>query len=354
MKKIFLIILILNCSFIFTNNWKQVLKDKGSAVCLIEITDGKKIKSSGSGFLISKDGYILTNAHVVKSAKYNQDLKIKIKFLFSDNSNKEYVAAVARFSKSLDLSVLKIAGNFEKFCSLSLSSELQIMDDIMVVGYPLGKNIKATPGVLQAFQTFDDFGQMLDISVDVDPGNSGGPVFNSNGEVVGVVTAELRGLNFNLAIPAELVNKYITMSETEKIVHIQTMPPSARIYVNGLFKGVSPLDIEFYGIKAEIKAEKDQYITEVMELNEKPEDGILELKLDSKVEQKRTLKIESEPSEAVVLIDNREVGKTPLTIEVDDSSKLRVRLVKKWYKEFYTEIIISDEMKSQYLFKLKK
>lgn len=346
---------MVNSVLLFSQDWKQVIQEKGSTVCLIEIYANDKVKSSGSGFLISEDGLILTNAHVVKSSNYSDGYSVKVKFTMSDFPEKEYEAKIMKYSEDLDISVIKIDGHFSVYNNLEKLGNAQIMDDIMVVGYPLGKNIKATPGVIQSIQSIDNLGEMLDISVDVDPGNSGGPVFNEDGDVVGIVTAELWGYNFNLAIPSYLVNKYINSSTVDDTLKVNTTPSEARVYVNGTFKGLSPIDIKLYGSSNEIMVEKESYKTKKLSIEQDNDSNELDIELEKKIASSNlTILIDSKPSNAVVLIDNVEVGKTPLSIDVISGSKLRIRLKKSWYKEFYTELIPTSDSELKYFYKLSR
>lgn len=355
MRKLFILtFLILGIVSSFANEWKQIIKNQGSAVCLIEISDSKMLRESGSGFLISNDGTVLTNAHVVKSAKYNKDLKIELSFKLAEDPDKKYEAEIVRFSKELDLAVLKINGTFDKICTFADADSLQIMDDILVMGYPLGKNIKATTGVLQAFQDIDNFGKMLDISVDVDPGNSGGPVFNDKGEVIGIVTAEFWGYNFNLAIPVKLITQYISLSDQDTKLKITTNPSEARIYVNGKYTGTSPVEIDFYGTAIEIKAEKKSFIKQTTIIEVMPENSTVEIKMEEEESKICILTINSTPSGAVVLIDNKEIGKTPVEVEVDQNTKIRIRIIKRWYKEFNEVIFTEYNTELNFNFNLKK
>lgn len=323
----------------FGAKWKQIIGDYGQAVCLVEIKDKNSTRSSGSGFLFSKDGMIITNAHVVRDAYFNDSLEITVSFELSSSPKKEYIAEIKKYSRELDLAVLEIPGVFQKFCRLGSSSDLSLMDDIMIIGHPLGKSIKATPGYIQAFQDIDRIGKMIDLSAAVDPGNSGGPVFDSNGKIIGVVTAKMPGMNFNLALPIDLAKNSLLNENNVRMVNVKTEPEGARVFINGNYKGISPVEIEYYGINLELRVEKDSFMpAENIISKSAAEKGEISVTLKEDLIQICLLKINSSPPNAIILIDNNEVGKTPMEIEVPGNSKIRIRIIKSGYREYYTEI----------------
>jgi serine protease Do len=149
-----------------------------------QITDKKKIISIGSGFLISKDGYIATNYHVIEDA-------FEINVNLHDKST--YKASLVAFDKKSDLALLKIASNKElKFARFGDSSRMKIGDWLIAIGNPYGFGSSVSLGILSArgrdvgnLQT-DEY---LQTDASINKGNSGGPLFNSKGEVVGISTS---------------------------------------------------------------------------------------------------------------------------------------------------------------------
>ena len=148
----------------------------------------------GSGIVLDKEGHILTNNHVVKSAS-------EISATLSDG--RTYKAAVVGTDPRTDLAVVKISAAKLIPARIGESSELQVGEDVIAVGHALG--LKGGPtvskGVISALERTIDVDpqtSMVDLiqtDASINPGNSGGPLANSNGEVIGVNTAIIKGSN---------------------------------------------------------------------------------------------------------------------------------------------------------------
>lgn len=155
--------------------------------------------SFGSGFLIDKSGLIVTNYHVIADAK-------NIEISFSDY-NKKTEADVLMMDRNNDIAILRIA--FDEDLSF-LKSEIQfalgnsqntrIGQNVFTIGYPLGailgKTAKLSTGIINALNGIQDDPRVLQISNPIQPGNSGGPLFNEKGEVVGIVVYSLNAKLF--------------------------------------------------------------------------------------------------------------------------------------------------------------
>jgi hypothetical protein len=348
---LFLIIGALNS---YALEWREIIKNFGETVCLIEISDSDQLISSGSGFVFGDEKHILTNAHVIKPAWFNKSLTVSVRFELSGQKNRKYAARVVKYSSDLDLAVLSTEETFKQSAELGDSKNLLLMDEILVIGYPLGKSIKATPGYLQAFQHIEGIGEMIDMSAGVDPGNSGGPVFGKDGKVIGIVTAKIPGYNFNLALPINLAKGFIDSEAANEKITVQTDPEGARIYIDGKYKGKSPVEFMFYGSRVNVVAELDDYETTETSIDSQPESKIVRMELQPAEFPVCALTITSTPAGAIVLIDNNEVGKTPLTIDVDQNSKVRIRLIKSRYREYREEIYIENENEKKLNLVLKK
>lgn len=168
---------------------------------------------SGSGFIISEDGYILTNYHVISYAVvYGGELTV----FTSDGT--EYDASIVGYIESNDIAVIKIDAQGLTPVTLGDSDTMQVGEWVYAIGNPLGElEYSMTPGIVSAqdrvITTTDDITDtatsinMFQISAAVNKGNSGGPVYNSRGEVIGVVTAKyadaedgVEGLGFAIPI----------------------------------------------------------------------------------------------------------------------------------------------------------
>ncbi|HOJ64322.1 MAG TPA: trypsin-like peptidase domain-containing protein, partial [Spirochaetota bacterium] len=272
--KLFILFLFFYISFyIYPVDWKKTISKYGSSICLIEVIDNIGSKVSGSGFVFSKEGFILTNAHVVKMAYFSKDYRIETKFLNSSFSDKIYTGNVIAIDIEKDLAIIKIDRNFDNYCILGDSSKVENMDEILVIGYPLGMGFKSTPGYVQSFQDIKEYGKMLDLSAIVDPGNSGGPVFNKDSEVIGIVTAKFLGYNFNLAIPINHTKDFINASLKSRKIKITSEPSGANVYLGSTSAGKTPLNIEIFGVKNHIKISLDGYLDIEKEIDSSVKNG---------------------------------------------------------------------------------
>jgi S1-C subfamily serine protease len=150
-----------------------------------KIADGNTAKGNGTGFFITEDGYLLTNHHVVKDAKrveivVGKDKKIKAKVIRLDPLN--------------DLAVLKVDGNFSHL-PVKSSRGVGLGTDVLTVGFPRvnlqGFEPKLTKGSISGLAGIQDDPRNFQISVPIQPGNSGGALVDDYGNVIGVVVAGL-------------------------------------------------------------------------------------------------------------------------------------------------------------------
>lgn len=161
-------------------------------------------RSLGSGFIISEDGYIITNNHVVAGM---DEVKVKITI---PGDNSEYKAVVKGTDEKLDLALLKIEAK-EKlpFAPLGDSDRIEVGEWAMAIGNPFGLSQTVTAGIISAMGRvigsgpYDDY---IQTDASINPGNSGGPLFNMTGEVIGINTAIIAGGGggIGFAIPINL------------------------------------------------------------------------------------------------------------------------------------------------------
>ena len=187
----------------------------------------RAVKSLGSGFIISQDGYILTNSHVVEDAD-------AIKVILSDK--KTYDARLVGRDEKTDLAILKIDVDHDlPAVKLGDSSKLKVGDWVIAIGNPFGLARTVTAGIVSArgrvigSGPYDDF---IQTDASINPGNSGGPLFNVEGEVVGINTAIVAsGQGIGFAIPVNMAKDLLPQLKTGKIsrgrlgVHIQEVTP---------------------------------------------------------------------------------------------------------------------------------
>lgn len=165
----------------------------------------QKQRSLGSGFIISKDGYIITNNHVVAGA---DEIKVKL------SDGKELKGELKGRDEKLDLALVKVESKGDlPVAPLGDSDKLEVGEWVMAIGNPFGLSQTVTAGIVSAegrvigSGPYDDF---IQTDASINPGNSGGPLFNINGEVVGINTAILAsGQGIGFAIPINLAAKIL-------------------------------------------------------------------------------------------------------------------------------------------------
>jgi len=163
-------------------------------------------KSLGSGFIISKDGYILTNNHVVEKAT-----EIRVRLL----DKEEFEAKVIGKDPKTDIALIKIKANHNlSTVTLGNSDTLRVGDWVIAIGNPFGLGHTVTAGIISAKERiigagpYDNF---LQTDAAINPGNSGGPLVNFKGEVIGIntaIVAQAQGIGF--AIPINMAKNIVS------------------------------------------------------------------------------------------------------------------------------------------------
>jgi len=175
--------------------------------------DQNSTKSTGfgSGFIIDKSGYILTNQHVIDGA---DEIQVTVQ-----GYDKPFTAKLLGSSDQLDLACLKIEGDKDfPFLELGDSDQVEVGQWLVAVGNPLGFDHTVTAGVLSAKERSvpdpDNKGRtyehLLQTDASINPGNSGGPLLNTNGQVIGIntmISSNAQGIGF--AIPTSVVNSVL-------------------------------------------------------------------------------------------------------------------------------------------------
>lgn len=162
-------------------------------------------RSMGSGFVISDDGYILTNHHVVENAD-------EIQVLFADRQ--EYTATVVGSDRRSDLALLKIKGQDLPTLEFAATDSLKVGAWVLAIGSPFGLDYSVTAGIVSAIgrsiptQKGENYVPFIQTDVAINPGNSGGPLFNLEGQVVGInsqIYSRSGGsIGLSFAIPASV------------------------------------------------------------------------------------------------------------------------------------------------------
>jgi serine protease Do len=168
--------------------------------------------SLGSGFIISTDGYILTNAHVVEAA---DEINVKL------NDKREFKAKVIGSDKRTDIALIKIDATGLPAVKFGDPNKLKVGEWVIAIGSPFGFENTVTAGIVSAKGRSlpqENFVPFIQTDAAVNPGNSGGPLFNMRGEVVGINsqiysrTGGFMGLSFS--IPIDVANDIATQLKT--------------------------------------------------------------------------------------------------------------------------------------------
>jgi serine protease Do len=197
-----------------------------------------KQQSLGSGFIIDKDGYIITNNHVVQGA---EEIKVKLA------DGREFKAKVVGRDPKTDLALIKISSLFKDLPSLSLgdSDKMRVGDWVIAIGNPFGLEETVTQGIISATGRvigsgpYDNF---LQTDAPINPGNSGGPLVNLKGEVIGINTAIISsGQGIGFAVPSNIAKSVIPqIRKTGKVV---------RGWVGVSIQSVTPEIAQAFGLK---------------------------------------------------------------------------------------------------------
>jgi serine protease Do len=197
-----------------------------------------KQKSLGSGFIIDKEGLIITNNHVVERAE-----EIKVKLL----DGREFDAKVVGRDPKTDLALIKISSLFKELPVLSLgdSDSIRVGDWVLAVGNPFGLEHTVTQGIISArgraigAGPYDNF---LQTDAPINPGNSGGPLVNLKGEVIGINSAIIAsGQGIGFAIPINMAKSVIAqLQKTGKVT---------RGWIGVSIQNVTPEIAQAFGLK---------------------------------------------------------------------------------------------------------
>lgn len=172
-------------------------------------------QASGTGFIISEDGYIVTNRHVV------QDFE---KFQVTLGNDREYDAKLVGIDDSMDVALIKIEGRGFKALKIGDSEKMRIGDRVLALGYPLSLGFSVTSGIISGIgrnlqNSNFDVASYIQTDADITFGNSGGPLVNTKGEVIAINTMIVsRGETYGFSIPSHLfMNSIEQLRETGEV-----------------------------------------------------------------------------------------------------------------------------------------
>ncbi len=173
----------------------------------------------GSGFIISGDGYVVTNNHVVENAR---QVVVRLP------DRQEFDAEVVGLDPRSDLAVLKIEGEGLPTLSLAEGRDVKVGQWVLAIGSPFSLDFSVTAGIVSALgrslptETGDNYVPFIQTDVAINPGNSGGPLFNLEGEVIGVnsqiFTRSGGSIGLSFAIPASVVRNVVEQIQETGVV----------------------------------------------------------------------------------------------------------------------------------------
>jgi serine protease Do len=270
-----------------------------------------KQRSLGSGFIIDKDGYIVTNNHVIENAD-----QIKVKLA----DEREFEAELVGRDPNTDLALIRIKDASDLVpLKLGNSDDLSVGSWVVAVGSPFGLEQTVTAGIVSAkgralgSGPYDDF---IQTDASINPGNSGGPLLNMDGEVVGINTAIVaNGQGIGFAIPISMAQGVVDQLQAHGSV--------TRGWMGVSIQDLSPELAEYYGIKDK----KGVLVAQVFEGDPADKAGIKANDVIVEVDGKS---IESS-RELTKTIANIEVGKkTTITLLRDGKEKrVNVKIAKR-------------------------
>ncbi|MDE7043607.1 MAG: S1C family serine protease, partial [Acetatifactor sp.] len=176
---------------------------RASSVVMIGIHDGNgDIVGSGSGIMIGRDGYILTNDHVARGGRF-----YSVRIENDDNMYK--TDEIIKYNSLLDLAVIRIDRPLQPLPIYRGRKPLVRGQKVVAIGSPLGLFNSVSNGIISGFRRVRDV-DMIQFTAPISHGSSGGAVLNMYGEVIGVSTAGMdEGQNINLAVGYEFINTFI-------------------------------------------------------------------------------------------------------------------------------------------------
>ena len=175
--------------------------------------DDQQARSLGSGFIVTADGYVLTNSHVVEGAD---------EIIVRTSDRREFVATLVGTDKRSDIALLKVDAEGLPTAHIGSAKGLQVGEWVLAIGSPFGFEHSATAGIVSAMGRSlpsENYIPFIQTDVAINPGNSGGPLFNLDGEVVGVNsqiysrTGGFMGLSF--AIPIDVAMDVVEQLKTK-------------------------------------------------------------------------------------------------------------------------------------------
>jgi len=221
---------------------KDIFQSVSPAAVFISKETAIGADALGSGFIISSDGVIVTNYHVISFAK---DINVKLK-----NGDTYPVIGVINYDPLNDFAILKIDARNLPSVILGDSSQIGIGEKIYCIGNPLGLEYTFSDGMISGLRNFNEIA-WFQFTAPVSPGSSGGPVINSEGKIIGIVTSGAEeGQNLNFALPINAIKEHIKTAPIMTFKEFTETVTKADIYTaegtKSLFEGNISQAFDYY------------------------------------------------------------------------------------------------------------
>lgn len=199
----------------------EIYQKTSSAVVLIELyNDKQELVKQGSGFMISADGRILTNYHVIGHSKH-ATVRLANGDAYDD-------VQILDIDKRKDIALIKVKAVELPFLMLGKSNDSQIGDNVFALGNPLGVlQNTLSEGIISGIRSGDGY-RYFQISAPISHGSSGGPIFNNKAEVIGIAVSSIEsGQNLNFAVPIDYAKGMLASNQPRSLASVYEPEPEA-------------------------------------------------------------------------------------------------------------------------------
>lgn len=247
----------------------NIYKNKKNSIFLIvnpvafEDPNSKELiqSSTGTGSLISKDGLIITNYHVIENA--NQVWLYPYVKKFSFQNSEKFLGVVVARDKKVDLAIIKVYGISNKIKPLIFGDikSIEPGDDVFSMGHPDSLHWSITDGIISSFR--EDYkihsvkADMIQNTAPILGGSSGGPLFNAKGELIGINTFGDDSANFNFAVSNKHVIDLLKEVPSKIKINLDKIQPMNDVRLALTFNGIKPGDYNKNGIVDEWAVDTD-------------------------------------------------------------------------------------------------
>ncbi len=218
-KTIFLSLFISTSIFAQTKSPSEIAREQSQAVVVIEALDERgSVLGQGSGFIVTPNGAIVSNLHVLQGAAV-----VRVKLPSGDVYKTTDLVDV---DDAKDIVVIKIKGFKLPVVALGDSDKAETGEQVVAISSPEGLTNSISTGVISGVRRFDTH-RVFQLTAPISNGSSGGALFNSNGEVIGIITYLFKsGQNINFAVPINYARGMIGDQATRTLAQLQPPPPA--------------------------------------------------------------------------------------------------------------------------------